>query len=213
MAAYVQQNSSRRMAVLVGIILFHILLLYGLVSGLARKVVEVVAAPLVTDIIEEIKPEDKPPPPPPPQMERPPVQVPPPDVVIDIPMETNTTAISNVTDKPAPPAPPVVAPTVVERKPVRVAPKLDLRRSPSTDEFYPASARRAEIEGVTTVRMCVGPDGRMSQDPSVAQSSGNASLDDAALKWARRSRWAPGTEDGNPIEFCPQFNVRFKLTD
>ncbi len=212
MAAYVQQNNSRRLTVLVGIIVFHLLLLYGLVSGLARKVVEVVAAPLVTDIIEEVKPEDKPPPPPPPQMERPPVQVPPPDIAIDIPMETNTTAISNVTDRPAPPPPPVTAPTV-ERKPVRVAPKLDLRRSPSTDEFYPASARRAEIEGVTTVRMCVGSDGKMSQDPSVTNSSGNASLDEAALKWARRSRWSPGTDDGTPVEVCPQFNVRFKLTD
>mgnify|MGYP000091019977 CR=1 FL=1 len=102
MARYVEQNNSRRMAVFGAIIGFHLLLVYGLVSGLARKVVEVVAPPLVTDIIEEIKPEDKPPPPPPPQMERPPVQVPPPDVVIDIPMETQTTAISNVTDKPAP---------------------------------------------------------------------------------------------------------------
>lgn len=212
MAYYVKQNNSRRMAVLVGIVVFHILLLYGLVSGLARKVVQVVTEPLVTDIIEEVQPEDKPPPPPPPQMERPPVQVPPPDIAIDIPMETNTTAISNVTDRPVPPPAPVAAP-VVERKAVRVAPKLDLRRSPSTDEFYPASARRAEIQGVTTVRMCVGPDGRMSQDPSVANSSGNASLDEAALKWARRSRWAPGTEDGTAIEFCPQFNVRFQLTD
>ena len=82
MATYVQQNQSRRMAVFAFIVGFHLLLVYGLVSGLARKVVEVVAPPLVTDIIEEIKPEDKPPPPPPPQMERPPVQVPPPDVVI-----------------------------------------------------------------------------------------------------------------------------------
>ncbi|MCE2872719.1 MAG: hypothetical protein LW605_02980, partial [Xanthomonadales bacterium] len=62
MASYVQQNNSRRMGVLVGIVLFHLLLLYGLVSGLARKVIEVVAAPLVTDMIEEVKPEDKPPP-------------------------------------------------------------------------------------------------------------------------------------------------------
>ena len=51
MASYVQQNNSRRMGVLVGIVLFHLLLLYGLVSGLARKVIEVVAAPLVTDMI------------------------------------------------------------------------------------------------------------------------------------------------------------------
>ena len=210
MASYVQQNNSRRMGVLVGIVLFHLLLLYGLVSGLARKVIEVVAAPLVTDMIEEVKPEDKPPPPPPPQMERPPVQVPPPDISIDIPMESNTTAISNVTDRPVPPPAPVA---VVERKTVRVAPKLDLRRSPSTDEFYPASARRAEIQGVTTVRMCVGADGKMSQEPTVANSSGNTSLDEAALKWSRRARWSPGTEDGTPIEICPSFNVRFKLTD
>lgn len=212
MAVYVQQKNSRRTGVLIGIIAFHILLLYGLVSGLARKVVEVVAAPLQTDLIEEIKPEDKPPPPPPPQMERPPVQVPPPDVVIDIPMETNTTAISNVTDRPVPPAPPVTAP-VVERKAVRVAPKLDVRRSPSTDEFYPASARRASIEGVSTVRACVGPDGRVAGEPTVTNSSGTASLDEAAVKWARRARFSPGTEDGTPVEMCFQFNVRFKLTD
>jgi len=211
MAVYVQRNNSRRTGVLVGIIAFHLLLLYGLVTGLARKVVEAVAAPLQTDLIEEIKPEDKPPPPPPPQMERPPVQVPPPDVVIDIPMETNTTAISNVTDRPVPPPPPVTAP--VERKAVRVAPKLDVRRSPSTDEFYPASARRAEIEGVTTVRACVGPDGRVAGDPTVTNSSGTASLDEAAVKWARRARFSPGTEDGTAVEMCTQFKVRFQLTD
>jgi protein TonB len=76
MAAYAQQNSSRRLVVLGTIIAFHVLLGYGLVSGLARKVVEVIAPPLVTDIIEEMQQEDKPPPPPPPQMERPPVEVP-----------------------------------------------------------------------------------------------------------------------------------------
>jgi protein TonB len=211
MAVYVQRNNSRRTGVLIGIIGFHLLLGYGLVSGLARKVIEVVAEPLKTDLIEEIKPEDKPPPPPPPQMERPPVQVPPPDVVIDIPMESNTTAISNVTDRPVPPPPPVTAP--VERKVVRVAPKLDTRRSPSTDEFYPASARRAEIEGVTTVRACVGADGRVAGDPTVTNSSGTTSLDEAAVKWARRARFSPGTEDGTATEMCTQFNVRFKLTD
>ncbi|NBU25680.1 MAG: energy transducer TonB [Gammaproteobacteria bacterium] len=208
MAAYVQRNNPRRVMVLGAIIAFHLLLVYGLVTGLARKVVQVVIPPLQTDLIEEIKPEDKPPPPPPPQMERPPVEVPPPDVVIDIPMETNTTAISNVTDKPQPPPPPVQA----ERKVVRVAPKLDTRRSPSTDEFYPASARRAEIEGVTTVRVCVGPDGKVSGEPSVTNSSGTTSLDEAAVKWARRARFSPGTEDGTPAEMCTQFNVRFKLT-
>jgi protein TonB len=210
MAAYVQQNNSRRATVLGVIIVFHLLLLYGLVTGLARKVVEVVAAPLQTELMEEIEQEDKPPPPPPPQMERPPVEVPPPEVSIDIPMETNTTAISNVTDKPQPA---VVAPPPPPAPTNRVGPKLDVKRSPPTDDFYPPSARRAEIEGVTTVRACVAPDGRTSGEPSVSKTSGNDSLDEAAVKWAKRARWAAGTEDGKPVEMCSQFNVRFKLTN
>jgi protein TonB len=207
--AYAQHNSSRRMAVLGVIIGLHVLLVWGLVNGLARRVIEVIAAPLETDIIEEMQKDDKPPPPPPPQMERPPVEVPPPEVSIDIPIDTSaSTAITDVTNKPVPPAPPPPPAATV-----RVAPKLDVRRSPPTDDFYPPSARRAEIEGVTTVRACVAPDGKTSGEPTVTKSSGNGSLDEAATKWAKRARWSAGTEDGKPIEMCSQFNVRFKLTD
>src|SRR5256885_4487152 len=48
--------------------IFHVLLIYALVHGLARKIVEVVRAPLETKIIEEVKrpPQEQPPPPPPP---------------------------------------------------------------------------------------------------------------------------------------------------
>ena len=207
MAAYVQQNNSSRMVVLGTIVVLHVLLAWGLVSGLARKVVEVIAAPLQTDIIDEMEKEDKPPPP---QMERPPVEVPPPEVSIDIPMESSTTAITDVTDRPVPVAPPPPPPAAAVN---RVAPKLDVKRSPSTDDFYPPSARRAEIEGVTTVRACVSPDGRTSGEASATKSSGNASLDEAAVKWAKRARWTAGTEDGKAVEMCSQFNVRFKLTD
>src|ERR671926_307135 len=49
------------------VVLLHIAIGYALVTGLARKVVEVIKAPLETKIIEEIKkpPPDQPPPPPP----------------------------------------------------------------------------------------------------------------------------------------------------
>jgi periplasmic protein TonB len=207
--AYVQQSQTQRTVVLGTIVGLHVLLGIALATGLARKVVEVVAAPLQTDLIEEIQQEDKPPPPPPPEMERPPVEVPPPEVSIDLPMETaQTTAITNVTDRPVPVAPPPPPAAVA-----RTNPKLDPRRSPPTDDFYPASARRAEIEGVTTIRACVSPEGRTSGEPSIGNSSGNASLDEAAVRWAKRARWAPGTEDGKPVETCASFNVRFKLTE
>ncbi|MFO1427688.1 MAG: hypothetical protein U1F11_12115 [Steroidobacteraceae bacterium] len=133
MAAYAPHNTSRRAVVMVAIMGFHVLLVWGLINGLARKVIEVVAAPLQTDIIEELKQDDKPPPPPPPQMERPPVEVPPPDIAIDIPIDTSTsTAITDVTDKPLPPAPPPQPAAVA-----RTALKLDVKRSPPTDDYYP----------------------------------------------------------------------------
>lgn len=94
----------------------------------------------------------------------------------------------------------------------RVAPRIDVRRSPSTDDFYPASARRAEIEGKTTIRACVAADGRMVGEPTVTESSGTTVLDQAAVAWARRARFTPGTEDGDAVEMCTQFRINFKLT-
>ena len=208
MAAYIQQDNSRRAVVFVAAVLFHILIAYFIASGLARKAIDTIAAPLVTDIVEEVKEKDKPPPPPPPEMVRPPVEVPPPEVSIDVPVETNSTAITDVTDKPQPKAPPPPPP-----KGPSVAPKLDVKHSPSTDDYYPPSARRAEIQGVTTVLTCVSPDGKTSGEPTVTATSGNSSLDEAALKWTKRARFSPGTEDGKAIQMCMQFKVRFKLTE
>lgn len=207
MPAYARDSTfvSRRAIVFFAIVAFHVLIVWGLASGLARQVVEIIAPPIETDIIEELETRDEPPPPPPPEMERPPVEVPPPEVSIDIPVET-TTAIQDVTDRPPPPRPP-------PRPAQRTAPKLDTRRSPPTDDYYPPASRRANEEGVTTIRACVTADGRTSGTAQVEKSSGFPRLDEAASKWAQRARWTPGTEDGRPVEMCSQFNVRFKLTD
>lgn len=214
MAAYAQQTNyfTSRSIVLLIILVLHFLLGWALVSGLAKKIVQVVTQPIETALIEEIQTQDEPPPPPPPEMERPPVEVPPPDIAIDLPMETSTsTAITDVTDKPVPPRPPPPPPVV--REPVRVAPRLDVRRSPSTADYYPPSSRRNGEEGVTTVRACVNTDGRTAGTPTVTKSSGFDKLDEAAVKWASRARWSAGTVDGAPAQSCNQFNVRFKLTD
>ena len=79
--------------------------------GLARRAIELVAPPLQTTVVEETVKRDEPPPPPPPQMERPPVEVPPPDVNIELPAEPTSTAIVDTTDKPVVKAPPPPAPT------------------------------------------------------------------------------------------------------
>jgi periplasmic protein TonB len=70
-----QADPRRHLVGITFVILFHAFIVYALVTGLAKKVVDVVRAPIETKVIEEIK---KPPPPPeivlppPPKLEAPP---------------------------------------------------------------------------------------------------------------------------------------------
>src|SRR5215470_5900657 len=138
-----QQFATRRFTVFGIILALHVLVLYVVASGLARRIVETVAPPIQTDIIEEVQERDTPPPPPPPEFERPPVEVPPPDVAIDIPVDTaQSTAITDVTDRPVPMAPPPPpAPKNVKKA------SIDSKRFPPSEEYYPAASKRLGEEG------------------------------------------------------------------
>lgn len=203
MAAYVHDSSffSRRAIVFFVIVGLHIFLAWMLASGLARRVVEVIAPPIQTDILDEIEKRDEPPPPPPPEFERPPVEIPPPDVSIDIPVES-TTAITDVTTKPQPRAAPPPAPRNV------VHPK---GKFPPTEDYYPAASIRLEEQGTVVIKTCVGPNGKLAETPSVVTSSGSARLDEAAVKLAKAARFTPGTVDGSPSTDCLSTRVRFEL--
>jgi protein TonB len=113
-----QADPRRHLVGITLVILFHVLIVWALVSGLAKKVVQVVIAPIETKVIEEVK---KPPPPPevvvppPPKLEAPPPPfIPPPEVQITAPPPPPTITATTPTPPPAPvviaPAPPVVAP-------------------------------------------------------------------------------------------------------
>jgi protein TonB len=205
MAAQVQDSNfiTRRGIVAVVIIAIHVLFAWGLASGLARKVVEVLAPPIEADIVEEVKPDDQPPPPPPPEMERPPVEVPPPEVSIDLPMETTSTAIQDVTDKTPPPAPP---------PPRAAGSPAKMTRPVNPDDYYPPGSIRREEQGSPVVQACVGPNGRLLRDPVVTDTSGFPDLDGAAVKVAKATRYAAGTEGGSALaESCIKFKVKFVL--
>ena len=122
-----QADPRRHLVGIATVILFHILLVWALASGLARKVVEVIK-PIETKVIEEAPKPPPPPPevvvPPPPQMNAPPPPfIPPPEVTVATPpppaptitTTTNTppptTEIKPVVPQapPAPPAPPAPA--------------------------------------------------------------------------------------------------------
>ncbi len=206
MSAYVQSNNSSRVAVFVAILLVHFFFGWALITGLAQSAASKVFEALQTDIIEEEVKEDKPPPPPPPEMERPPVEVPPPEVAIDMPIEVaETSALSNVTDKPRPPPPP--APVVAARPtPAKI------RNVPNPDEYYPASSARAEEQGTAVVEVCVDPKGKPLREPAIKGSSGFPKLDDAAVKVAKGGRYIAGQQDGQPMaESCVAFKVKFQI--
>jgi protein TonB len=211
MAAYVQDSNffTRRTIVLFVIVALHVFIAWALASGLARRTFELVAPPLQTDVIDEVKKEDQPPPPPPPQMERPPVEIPPPDVAIEVPVETQTTAIQDTTNQHVVAAPPPPAPVA---KKVMVAAKPG-KNFPQTEDYYPPASKRLGEEGAANVHVCVGPNGKLTEDPTLAKTSGSARLDDGALKLAKAGsgHYTPGTEDGAPATTCVVFKIKFEL--
>ena len=76
-----QQRNPAKHTVGLGIVIaLHVLLGWAIVSGLARKVVDVIKAPIETKIIEEVQP---PPPPPPENLPPPPKFAPPPPSFVD----------------------------------------------------------------------------------------------------------------------------------
>jgi protein TonB len=211
MAAYVQDTQffTRRTIVLFAIIGLHIFIAWALATGLAHRAIELVAPPLQTTVVDEVVKRDEPPPPPPPQMERPPVEVPPPDVQIELPVEPTSTAIVDTTDKPvvkAPPPPP--APKAVNR--VGGGPGKGF---PNTDDYYPSASARLGESGTATVHVCVDTKGKLTEEPTVQESSGTPRLDEGAVKLAKAGsgHYRPTTEDGNPVASCFGFRVKFQL--
>jgi periplasmic protein TonB len=201
---------TRRGIIFVAIALFHVVLLWGINSGMSKTLVDAVLGPIETRMIEELPDTDEPPPPPPPKIETPPPFVPPPEIAIELPAEqTQSTAIQAVTtQRPVAAPPPVAQPAPVPR----TAPRSDPRRPLSQPE-YPPSSRRAGEAGTVILEVLVLENGRVG-DARVKQSSGYPRLDEAAVREVKRSwRLVPGTENGKPVQMWGQFAVTFKLTD
>jgi periplasmic protein TonB len=208
MAAYVHDTQffTRRTMVLFAIIALHVFIAWALATGLARKAIEVLAPPIQTEIVQEEQKKLEPPPPPPPEFQKPPVEVPPVDVVVDLPVETApTTAITNVTTKHVEGSPPKAAGAIVGAKPGK--------GFPNSEDYYPPASQRLSEEGSSNVHVCVGPNGKITEPPTIAQSSGSPRLDDGALKLATAGsgHYQAATEDGKPIQQCFVFRISFKM--
>ncbi|MDR3438362.1 energy transducer TonB [Telmatospirillum sp.] len=212
MIKYAQQQRAtpRKLGGFAVVILLHVLMVYGLVTGSAHRVVEAVRQPLMTKIIQEVKPPDQPPPPPPPKL------APPPPPYIPLPeiqvrqAPTATNAITQVTNtKPVeapPPAPP--APPAPKHDPVHVAPVASASSCQKPE--YPSISRRMEETGTVVLSLLIDLDGKVI-DSKVSQSSGHNRLDEAARQALSLCNFKPGTVDGKPEQAWAQIRYTWTL--
>jgi len=132
---YRPHDPGRRLAGLAVVVVLHVLIGYALVSGLARKAVEVIKKPLEATIIQEVKIPPPPPPPPkikppepkaPPKVQAPPPPFVPPPEIPPPPVEAPPVITTTPTPPPepvvvAPPPPPVEPPKASGRSDIGVA--------------------------------------------------------------------------------------------
>jgi protein TonB len=197
MSYAVQKDSGRRLAGLVAVVAFHVALIYALIHGLARQIVEVIRQPLETKIIEEIKapPPDKPPPPPPPKLAMPPPPyIPPPEVQVQVPVVAAPT-ITAVTS---------VKPPEEYRTPAVVDAKTCDKPS------YPPAALRANETGTVRLSFLIDTDGKVL-DSKVERSSGFRRLDEAARAGLSLCKFRPATLNGRPERTWGRIEYVWKL--
>ncbi|MGS0743454.1 energy transducer TonB [Glaciimonas sp. GG7] len=210
------KNPSKNVVGITVVVLLHVALLYALLTGLARKVVDVIAQPVETKIVEEIKPPpppppDKPVPPPPKTVAPPPPFVPPPEVKVQPQQQTDViAAVTSVkpasTELPtsvaqpsaAPPGPPTPAHTSA-----RVAGNCEKPE-------YPRASLRNEEQGTVLVKLSIGIDGSVT-DAVVEKGSGSRDLDHATLKAWSLCRFTPAMSDGKPVPSTTQMQYVWKL--
>jgi periplasmic protein TonB len=197
-------DSGRRLTGIVIVGVLHIALIYALVTGLARKVVEVIIPPLETKIIEEVKPPaDKPPPPPPPKLAAPPPPfIPPPEVRIDAPAQMQNTITAVSTTKPAAEAP------IRPAAPSRTAAVVEA--SSCAKPEYPPASLRAQETGIVVLSFLIGTDG-LVHDSKVERSSGFRRLDEAARRGLGLCKFRPATIEGKPEQAWARIEYEWKI--
>ena len=168
-----QRDPTRHMIGIGFVILLHVLVLWALISGLGKNVIQIIKKPLNATLIEEIKLPPPPPPPPPPPKKivaattapPPPIDtyVPPPEVAP--PVTSTAPPITAVTQAPPPqeykiepPAPPVV------QAPPKPAIRRGIVKLSGDDPGYPREAIRAGVQkGRVVARLQIDEKGNVTE--------------------------------------------------
>ena len=206
---YSERNPGKNLSGITLVVILHLAIGYALVTGLARKVVEVIKAPLETKIIEEVKkpPPDVPPPPPPKMATPPPPFIPPPEINIQVPVVTPPPTITTVTTTPPPPGPPPVIAPPAPPAPVALPPvRREYKASYRVEPVFPRQAQRDGISGTVVARVHVSPGGAVTQVQIM--SSTNRIFDREVIR--ALSQWKFNPE---PVGFIGEYEIVFNLKD
>ncbi len=99
---------------------------------------------------------------------------------------------------------PIITPPV--RREAQIDPRSELKPP------YPASEQRMGTEGVVTIRVVIGADGRVKSAEKLRAT--NDIFYQATLRHALRNwRFKPATVDGRPIESSKVMTLHFELND
>ena len=223
-----ENNSGKRLIGIGAVILLHLIVLYGLITGLSKKGEKTVEEPVELIIIQDKKPEPEKPKP----IEKPPelpklvkevLKTPDPkpeQKVVEKAAPTQTVkAVSTPTPTASPSPSPVAAPAPVAAAAPAPAPApkpAGETRSASEGSVgckepdYPREAAMAEEVGTVRISVLVGPDGSAKQ-VKVKKSSGTKSLDKAASKAFSLCTFKPALKNGEPVEDWFDIEYEFKL--
>jgi len=205
-----QRDPTRHLIGIAFVVLIHAIVIYALVTGLARKAIEVIKKPLNATIVEEIKAPPPPPPPPkkieiqklPPPPEQP--YVPPPD--IPPPVMEAPPVIAAVTPTP-PPAPPVIAPPPPPA-PAKPAIRRGIKPIEKVEPIYPREAIRAGIaKGNVVARLQIDEKGLVTE-VQIIESNPPHVFDREVIRALKQWRF---TAEGE--KFVGEVEVNFTLKD
>jgi protein TonB len=204
--AEMSRPTSRQRLVMMGIAALHLLGLWGLgqVQDVRRTMARM--APVVVRLVAPAEP----PKPLPPPVAMPQLKVPT-LTMVDPPLIAVATAPAPSPVFAAIPTPPP-APTPVQASPTPVipitAPVPQIKQIPASAVRYlkeprmtvPLMSKRLRESGVVQLRVIVDVRGQ-PREITLAKSSGFARLDEQALQDMRSARFAPYTENGQPVEW------------
>jgi protein TonB len=199
-------NFSGRSGTLLLVVSLHALVFYGLLTAITRVQPSPKAEPLTPRVLDDPRP-PKVLPPYSPTLDRTPIVVQRPEFPL-LPPEGDQIQDAKTGPSVDPTPPQHMAPHLVTQ--VQGGPGSGF---PTPDEFYPSLSRRLGEQGIATVQVCVDAKGRLTSEPITVQGSGSARLDAGALEVARAGsgHYRATTQDGQPVNSCYPFRVRFQL--